>query len=1109
MTTNSYQQLIQKLDRFTRKYYLNQLIRGSLYAVGLILAMFLAFALLEGQFYFAQATRKVLFWSFLLVSLAALGVWVVRPMMQYFRLGKVISHEQASVIIGKHFSNVQDKLLNILQLKKQSEGADNALLLAGIEQKSEEIKVVPFRQAIDLSGNRRYLRYALPPLLLLLVVLFAAPSLITDSTARLIRNNEDFEREAPFTFMVESEELQVVQFEDYTLTVEAEGDILPSEAYVRLGGYEYKMQPADRGQFTYTFKNVQENTDFVVTSGGFDSKRYTLAVLKKPSITGFDVMLDYPAYTGRKDERLTSVGDLNLPMGTQIRWAFDAENTDDISIQFSRLDTLTRLDRTSEQTFQAKHRIMRDQQYMVYVGNRDLPNADSVRYNITVVPDLYPSIEVEKFIDSTDRKLLFFAGDATDDYGLRRITFNYRKSSADGPQGVLNSKEISRPNAPRAGYDYAWDLYELDLQPGDKLTYYFEAFDNDGVNGSKSAKTQVFTFDMPTVEEFEQLEDANNEEIKKELEASLEESKKIQEELKKLREDLLQEKEMDWRKRKEIEKLLERQKELEQNMQKANEKFQENMKNQMEFSKPNEELLKKQEQVQKMFDELMNEEMKKMMEEMEKMMEEMTKEMAMEDIEEMELKDEELEKELDRMLEMFKKLEVETEMQQQIDKLEELAEEQEQLAEDTENESKSPEQLEQEQEKLNEEFEKLQEEMKELEEKNKELENPMDMENMDEQMEDIDQDMEDSKEQLGKKENSKASKSQKNAAQKMKQAAGQMAMQMQAGQMEQMQEDIDALRQLLENLVTLSFEQEQNMDAFKSAAINTPNYVELVQDQYKIKDDFKIVEDSLQALAKRVVQIESFVTEKVTDIKRDMQTGLKELEERQKQPASVRQQSAMRGLNDLALMLSEVMNQMQQDMAGMMAGSQNCQGGKPGKGKGKGKGRMPQNMGELQQQLNQQMENMKQGKGGKGAMPGMSKEFAQMARRQAMLRQALQELQDDRRGQGQGDTKLQELIDQMEKSEIDLVNKRLNNETLERQQDIMTRLLDFEKAERERDQDEKRKAERTTQKERKTPPSLEEYLKKRQAELDVYRPVSPSLKPYFKRLVEQYYNDLK
>ena len=97
----------------------------------------------------------------------------------------------------------------------------------------------------------------------------------------------------------------------------------------------------------------------------------------------------------------------------------------------------------------------------------------------------------------------------------------------------------------------------------------------------------------------------------------------------------------------------------------------------------------------------------------------------------------------------------------------------------------------------------------------------------------------------------------------------------------------------------------------------------------------------------------------------------------------------------------------------------------------------------------------------------------------------------------------------MNKIEIDLVNKKLNNETLKRQQDIVTRLLEAEKADRQREFDNKRKAETGTDKKRELPPSLQDYLKKREAEIEMYKSISPELRPYYKYLVDKYYKALK
>lgn len=1102
---DDYRLLIDKLDQFIRKYYINQMIRGALYTTAVVLVFFLIIAYLEYSFYFDTGIRRLMFFSFLGISLLALGGWVLLPVLRYFRLGKTISHEQAASIIGDHFANVKDKLLNILQLRNQAESVSQKdLILASINQKSAEVQPVPFQSAINLSQNRKYLRYALPPLLILLILLFAAPSIIKDSTNRLLHSGQKFERPAPFHFTVEQENFSVVQFSDFPLTVKIEGNQLPDEVFIDVDNYQYRLTKEAPNLFSYQFNNVQKDVAFKLFSSGVESDDYTLEVLKKPNILGFELNLDYPAYTQRKDEKLKSIGDVTVPVGTNIDWVFNAENTDDIQLRFSSMEELIPTNRFSDDLFTYKKRAMQNENYKLYISNAALPKADSIGYTISIVPDLYPTINAQQFVDSTNKKLNFFVGDAADDYGLNNLTFNYRITPYDSPEADLKKIPLALPGGKDVRFDYTFDVTELNLQPGDEVSYYFEIFDNDAVNGNKAARTNVMQYAVPTIDEFEAMADQNDKKIKEDLKKALEESKKLQEDVKDMREKLLQEKEMDWQSRKELEKLMERQKNLEKQMEEAQEAFEENIKNQQEYEEMDERIMEKQEKLQELFEEVMSEEMKELMEQIEEMLQEMEKDNALEMMEDFEMNDEELEKELDRLYEMFKQLEVEQEMEKMIEKLEELAEQQEELSEQTKNEEMEQEQLQKEQEQLQEEMEKIAEQMEEVQEKNEELENSKEIDDQQEQMEEIQEQMEQSQEQMQEQQNQKASEAQKKAAEKMREMAMSMQMQMQSQEMEQMQEDMQALRQLLENLVGLSFDQEDLIDEFEEVNINTPRYVELVQDQFKLEDDFGLIEDSLQALSKRVYQIETFVTEKVTEIKDNMRNSLEDLEERRKPQAGDHQQRIMTNVNDLALMLSETMNQMQQQMSSMMQGQQMCTN--PG-GQGKD-GQQPQDkMSKGQQGVNEQLQRMRDKlQKGEG---GSSKEFAKMAARQAALRKALRKKQQELQQQGKGNKQLEEILQQMDKTETELVNKKLTNETLKRQEEIMTRLLEHENAERQREFDKKRQAETGSEKERKIPPSLEEYLKKRQAEIEMYKAVSPSLKPYYKYLVEEYLKSLK
>jgi hypothetical protein len=1105
---SNYDQLIVKLDQFIRKFYINQLIRGVLYSTALVLALFLLFNLLEYYFYFSTTIRKFLFLSFIGASVGSAAVWILNPLSRYFRLGKVISHEDAASIIGSHFTDVKDKLLNILQLKKQESGGANlALLEASIDQKTQAIRLVPFKAAIDLSANRKYLKYTLPPFLMLLFILFSAPSIIKDSTTRIIDNNTEYIRDAPFIFNIENSLLEVIQFQDYTISVSTEGSVMPAEAFVLLDGFQYKMVKNEDDNFEYTFRNVQKETEFRIQSGKVSSKSYTLRVLEKPNLTDFNLELNYPAYTGRKDEILQNTGDITVPEGTRLVWYINAIKTDNIRIAFGEESPGIDIERKGSDKFRHSLKAKDDTSYKLYLSNNKVPGADSLLYYINVIKDQYPSVNAEKITDSTDNSIIYFIGNASDDYGLNNLSFNYNITKENGKDLGLKTEKLKKPDGREVEFDHLVDLKKLNLESGDKISFYFEVFDNDAVNGSKSARSSVMTYAKPTIAEIRQLEAENDEAIKDQIKKSLENMDKLQENFRKLKEKLLQQKSLDWQDKKQMEKLLDEQKKIQEQLEKAKQKLDENQKNQEEFAPKDEETMKKQEKVQELLEKALNPEMKELMDKIKELMEELDKEDAVQMMDQFNQNNETMQKDMNRMLELYKQLEMEKQVKDMVKDLNKLADQQEKLAEKTEQKQDNQENLKKEQEDLDKKMEALKDKMKELEEKNKELTPPKNLgEKNEEKMDDISDDMKKSKDQLNKNDNNNAAKSQKKAAKKMKKMSEELESSMAGGDMEQNAEDIKTLRQLLENLVTLSFEQEDLAVTLPSTQVNTPSYIKAIQRQFKIQGDFRLIEDTLTALSNRNPNLETYIMDKVAEIKLNMKESIKDLEDRKTPQGIEKQRRTMKNVNDLALMLDESLQNAQQQMSSGMPGSQMCN--KPGKsGDGK-EGKKPMNkITEGQQGLGEDLKKMKEGmeKGeGKSA-----KDFGQAAARQAALRKALQELQDGKKEQGQGSKELEEILNNMDKIETELVNKRLNAETLKRMKDIETRLLEAEKAERQRELDNKRKSETAEEKRRELPPSLQEYLKKRQAEVEMYKSVSPALRPYYKNLVDEYYRALK
>ena len=1106
MSESSYKILIDKLDQFIRKYYKNRMIRGVLYGTSLLLIFFLAVTIPEFFGEFGTGGRTVLFWAFVLAAAGILVRFFAVPAFKLLKFGKIISHEQAASIIGKHFPGVQDKLLNTLQLKELADQGGGALAEAAISQRIEELRPVPFTSAVDFGENRKYVKWVVPPLAVLVVLLFAAPSVITDSTERLVRYNEEIEKLAPYSINIENEDLRVPENKDFVLSVQLEGDIIPEKLYLVRGDQQLRMKK-ENGRFMHTFRNVQADTEFQLYGDSFYSDEYTLETIPTPMLLNFELDLDFPAYTGLKDEKISNTGDITVPAGTKALWQFITRNTSDFSIEFG--DTTMNLSALSENGYQLSKRLMSNDKYKINISNEYISGEEAIDYQIRIIPDNYPLIAVAEERDTLSSKHMYFTGEITDDYGFKRLTFNYFLVGEDGAaDGEAVSVDLDLSAGVQQQFFHHWDLDQLGIKPGQQYSYFFEVWDNDGVHGAKSTRTVVKSFNAPSVEELQEQRDQQNDDIKDNMEDAIKDAQKMQKDLEELRKELLQKDEMSWQDRKKIEDLLKRQRDLQksvENIQRQNE--QKNFQ-QEEFSPQNENILQKQEMLEQLMDQVMSEEMKQMMDELEKLMEELDMDEIQEQVEQMDLSAEELEKELDRALEQFKQLEWEQKMDEAVEELEKLAEEQEKLSEESKEDDANSDELKEKQDELNEKFEEWEKEMEDIEKLNEELEKPNAMPDNEEESQEIKQDMQESSEQLEKDKKEKASGSQKSAAEQMQKMAQKMEMMQQQQQEEKQEEDMEALRALLENIITLSFDQELLMEQLKTTDKKDPMYVDHGQTQRKLKDDSKMVEDSLFALSKRVIQLQGPVNREISLVRENMGSALDQIGERQTDKVTTSQQYVMTSFNNLALLLDEALQQMQKESSCNKPGTGNCE--KPG-----GMGAKPSvsEMKKMQEALSKQLEQMqKEGKnkGKNNSRNGeMSKELAKMAAKQSAIRRQIEQLSQDLNKDGSGTgNELKEIAKEMEEMEKDMVNKQLSPESLKRQQDILIRLLKAENAERQRELDQKRQSTEATDYPISSPMKYNEYQKKKEQEIELLKTVPPSLKPYYRDKVNEYFNKL-
>lgn len=1107
--------LLQKLDEFIRKFYRNEIVRGLIIALSVSLAFFLIFTIAEYFGRFGQGFRSLLFWSYIAILSVVFGRWFVIPVMHFMRIGKIISYTEAARIIGRHFGEVRDLLLNTLQLQELAgiQSDNSELLLAGIRQKTEQLRPVPFTLAINLKANLSYLKYLAIPLLALVLILVASPGIITKPTERLVRYSHEFPVEFPYQIRILNESMQGVQQDDMTLLIQVSGEELPASVSVVMeDGSSFEAHSESKILFTYTFRKLRRNFSFRLSSGEYISAPYEVTVIPKPIVLGFTIRLDYPAYTDRESEVIDNSGDITVPAGTRATWQLLTRDADIIYFRAGlHTDTLKPTDnRTSVRML-----LTRNTDYSFLSANQFLKNPDSLHYTVQVIPDAFPGISVDESRDSLDDRRLYFMGRVEDDYGFRKLEFRYRRVVA-GDSGLAFTV-VSLPIDPgqlRQSFFHHLDLASLGIRAGQSYEYYFEVWDNDAVNGSKSSKSERFIYRAPDEEEIEEINRQQGNSIRNSMESSILEARKLQKDIDEFYRKAADKKELGWQERKQLENLLKRQKDLKASAEEAFRQQQEKNRLENMFKEIDPELLAKQQELERLMEELITGELADLLKELEKLMEKIDKEQVNEMLDKMKLGAEDLEKTLDRNLELFKQLEFEKKLEESISELEGLSKKQEELSKESLEKDADPAALKEKQDALNKEFEEFRQDLQESRELNKALEEPNKMGETAEQEQEIGEQMGESSESLDKGQKKKASGQQQDASEGMEKLSESLRKMQEDMAMDQMGEDIHAIRELLENLVQVSFDQEDLMSRIQGISKNDPKYIGLVQKQKKIHDDLGMIQDSLLALSKRQAMIQPFVNKEVSEIRLNSQRAIDALSDNRGievntgnylNEAMNRQQYVMTSVNNLALLLDESLNQMQQQMNSMKSkGNKSCNNPR---NMGSGK-KSVKSMRQMQEALNKELESLKKGMekgqkqvGGKS----VSEQLARMAAEQEAIRRQMQDYMNSLGKEGLGQQgQLSKLMEEMEQTERDLVNKVINNNTLLRQQDILTRLLESEKAERERELDDKRESKEPKKYDISNPEGFFEYNGVKSKESELLQTVPPMLRQYYKQKVNDY-----
>jgi len=1115
---SSYQIVLSRLDEFIRKYYKNMLVRGVLYALTLGLSFYISLVVLTYYGNFNVGLRAVLFYSFLAGNLFILGRYIAIPLLKLYRIGSILTYEEAASIIGKHFGEVQDKLLNVLQLKKQeTEVGSFALLEASIEQKIKDMRAVPFTVAIDITENRRYLRYLVIPVAVILAIWIIRPILLKQGTKQMINYSTLYPKVAPFQFVLENASLTAVEQKDFPLSLKIKGDQVPDEVFIEYEGSRFKLDKKNTVAFDYVFRNVQHDVTFIFSAAGFESEQYKLLVIPNPTLVNFDVKLHYPAYIGRKDEALHNTGDMSIPQGTMVTWEFNTRNTENMHLRFN--DTTASLKQTSDNQYTYNKRFMQSQNYCIKASNKYITSQDSAKYGIQVIPDLYPAIIVEKKEDSLSSKRLYFNGGVKDDYGFTRLAFIYRvySNSEDSAKGGAIHKidlDISKTALQQPFYFY-WDLDTLNLWPGQQIEYYFEVWDNDGVNGAKSTKSSSMYFKVPSLDEIQKSVDQSTDKMQNDISKTVQQSEVLQNQLEQAKADMYNKKELNWADKKKIKDMLEKQQELQQKTQELAKQNEKNNEKKWEFQKKDSSLLDKQQQLQNLFNELASDSLKKKIAELQKMLDKMDKNQVQQQMDKIAADNQDMKKELERTLELFKQLEFQEKLAENIQKMDSLAKQQQKLSADTKDKKASNSELQKKQDELNKKFDEAAKDMKDLDKKNSQLESPTEFKNPEQQQQEVQQQQQQSSQQLSKSDNKNASQSQQKAAQGMQKMSESMSAMQQSMQSQQEEANQTTLRAILNNLVQLSFAQEDLMkQSSAQGGMKSSSYADEAKKQNELQQNAKTIEDSLYELSKKVPQIKSIVNKEMSDVDRNMKQAVASMESNKGYEASSQQQFAMTGVNNLSLMMSEILSAMQNASKNHTPGSGSCN--KPG---GMGSHPSMSQLRQMQENLSKQLSEMKgqmekngQGKGGKQtgkSDQGMSEQLAKMAAEQEFIRSQMQQAEDEMDQNKKGGGALGDVAKQMDKTKEDIVNQQITQATMQRQEEILKHLLEFEKAEKTQGQDPNFESHVAKKQFFGNPNPFLEYNMQKTQQNELLKTVPPDFNAFYKDKVNDYFNSFQ
>jgi hypothetical protein len=1090
--------------------------QGVLLVVLVTLGSILGALVVEEAFRFDPVVRTALFWLLVAACSGATVRFIALPLLKGAGLLSAETDEDIAEKIGRHSPEIRDRLLNGLQLLAERERApayySPELIDAALLDLRAAYAPLDFLSVVSGATPRRLSRILgiATGCVILLVVIFPEPFL--GSATRLWNYRQSFAVPPRVSFVVVPGDAEVIKGETIRLVVRLQGEpqhhlVLTSRREGESIAEIKTLEQQKDSSFVYEFVSLKTSTNYGLEAASVRSREYRLTVVDRPIVKLLRLSLRFPSYSGIPPRDLDdNVGDVAALKGTRVSLSVESNNElTGAEVRFG--DGAVVPLRVRSEHAAGDFQVTKERTYHLWLRNpRGAENADAITYSVQVQQDGSPSVSIllpGMNVDVTDQTTVPLLVKITDDFGFTRLRLAYRlvHSKYEKPAERFTFVELPLPPGTKteATVPHAWKLSPLSLAPEDVVQYYVEVVDNDMVSGPKSAVSDTYTLRLPSLDEVLAGADAEHDKVFEMMQEAMKQAEEARQNLEELQRDLKKEQlKPDWQDRKKGEDLIKKYDEVQKRMQDVRSTM-ERMVNDLQKNQVlSPETLEKYRELQELMEQLNSPEFAEAMKRLQQSMQQMSAEEMRKALEKFSMSEEDFRKSIDRTINLLTRIQIEQKLDEMIKRAEALQKEQQGIHDRTEasRADSSLADAARRQQDLAQEVQRMEQELAELQAKMEKFPGDMPVEEMEKARRDLEQSqlqeqMCEIAKQLESLQSQQALAGQEQASRQVEQFARQMQEVKKSLQASQQRQIVNAMRRVQQDLLELSRRQEALKKEAQTLDPNSSRFRENMQEQAQVLQDLGNVAQSLSALSQKTFSVSPEMGRSVGEAFQRMGEAMRSLEQRNGATASQQQGSAMAALNEAAQQAQAAVNGM------MQAGSQ-----------GMGMAGLMQRLQQLtgqQQGINQETQ---------GITPQQAAEMGRLAADQGAIRKSLEELAKEATMSGQSSRMLGDLrkiAEEMREVQTDLAQGEISPETIEKQQKILSRLLDSQRSMQERDFEKRRKSETGSSVVKKSPvpidPSTQEG--KNRLRRDLLRALEEGYARDYQELIRKYFEALE